>query len=204
MAGTLICFGDSNTWGFDSRSYIGERYPENIRWTGILESETEWKVENHGINGRQIPHTPGELSLICEQMKRWSGEPGPVLMLIKLGGNDLVQNPGWTAEQVAERMEAFLKLLLEQPEVRTGKIHVVLVAPAKVRRGSWITEDRLVQEGARLEECYRVLAEKLGVSFISTGDWDVDVLYDGVHYSEDGHRRFAEHMKEALAGLVNS
>ena len=101
-------------------------------------------------------------------------------------------------------MEAFLRLLLEQPEVRTRKIRIVLVVPAKVRRGSWITEDRLVQEGARFEECYRVLAEKLEVSFISTGDWDIDVLYDGVHYSETGHRSFADHMKEALAGLVNS
>ena len=204
MEGTLICFGDSNTWGFDSRSYIGERYPKTVRWTGILESETDWKVKNHGINGRQIPHTPGELNLVCQQLKLWVREPAPVLLLIKLGGNDLVQNPGWAAEQAAVRMETFLRLLLEQPEVQHGDVRIVLVAPARVRRGTWITEDRLVREGARFEECYRALAEKLGVSFIPTGDWDIDVLYDGVHYSEAGHRSFAGHMKSLLPGLVNS
>ena len=30
----IICFGDSNTWGYDPRSYIGEQYPRNVRWQG--------------------------------------------------------------------------------------------------------------------------------------------------------------------------
>src|SRR5699024_1386873 len=32
----IICFGDSNTWGYDPRSYIGEQYPRNVRWQGRL------------------------------------------------------------------------------------------------------------------------------------------------------------------------
>ena len=27
----IICFGDSNTWGYDPRSYLGERYPKDVR-----------------------------------------------------------------------------------------------------------------------------------------------------------------------------
>ena len=32
----LACLGDSNTWGYDGRSYWGERFPREVRWTGRL------------------------------------------------------------------------------------------------------------------------------------------------------------------------
>lgn len=57
MSGTLICYGDSNTYGYDPHDTNEGRYPKEVRWTGILDTETDWKVENHGVNGRSIPHT---------------------------------------------------------------------------------------------------------------------------------------------------
>lgn len=33
---TLLCYGDSNTYGFDPRSYFGGRYPAEVRWTHRL------------------------------------------------------------------------------------------------------------------------------------------------------------------------
>ena len=32
----LLCFGDSNTYGYDPRSYLGDRYPSSIRWVDKL------------------------------------------------------------------------------------------------------------------------------------------------------------------------
>ena len=40
MKGTIICYGDSNTYGYDPQSLTGGRYPENICWTGILQEKT--------------------------------------------------------------------------------------------------------------------------------------------------------------------
>ena len=34
----LICFGDSNTYGYDPRSFFGGRYPG--RWTDLLAENT--------------------------------------------------------------------------------------------------------------------------------------------------------------------
>ena len=34
----VICFGDSNTYGYDPRSYFGGRYDADIRWVDILTS----------------------------------------------------------------------------------------------------------------------------------------------------------------------
>ena len=32
----VICFGDSNTYGYDPRGYFGGRYDADCRWVDIL------------------------------------------------------------------------------------------------------------------------------------------------------------------------
>ena len=51
----VICFGDSNTYGYDPRGYLGGRYEADCRWVDILATETGWTVSNLGQNGREIP-----------------------------------------------------------------------------------------------------------------------------------------------------
>ena len=48
MAGTIICYGDSNTFGYDSRMGTEGRFPKEIRWTGILDDRTEYKGKQTG------------------------------------------------------------------------------------------------------------------------------------------------------------
>ena len=43
MPGTLICYGDSNTYGYDPHDTNEGRYPKEVRWTGIMDTETAWK-----------------------------------------------------------------------------------------------------------------------------------------------------------------
>ena len=53
----VLCFGDSNTYGYDPRSYFGGRYAADSRWVDLLARKTGWKVENLGEPGREIPQT---------------------------------------------------------------------------------------------------------------------------------------------------
>ena len=49
----ILCFGDSNTYGY--RPDTGERYPEDIRWTGILKNrlrERGIEIIEEGLVGR--------------------------------------------------------------------------------------------------------------------------------------------------------
>ena len=101
MSGTIICYGDSNTYGYDPRSFAGGRYEKNIRWTGILEDRTDWNIRNHGINGRGIPHTSSQIRFACEQVENWGREEPPVWMMVMLGANGLLQEPGFTAVDAA-------------------------------------------------------------------------------------------------------
>lgn len=50
----VICHGDSNTFGYDPRSWLGGRYDAGSRWVDILAAETGWTVSNWGENGREM------------------------------------------------------------------------------------------------------------------------------------------------------
>lgn len=54
----VVCIGDSNTYGYDPRSYWGDRYPKDSRWVDLLATQTGWEVYNQGENGRTIPAGP--------------------------------------------------------------------------------------------------------------------------------------------------
>lgn len=43
MSKTILCYGDSNTWGYvpgkaDNATQYKERYSREIRWTGLLQT----------------------------------------------------------------------------------------------------------------------------------------------------------------------
>ena len=175
----LLCFGDSNTYGYDPVSPFGDRYPPNIRWTDHLAQETGWEVLNAGQNGREIPHRPIELEHAIQLCRSSSAD----ILVVMLGSNDLLCNPHFTAENIAARMESFLRSL--------PPIQVLLIAPPSMQRGAWVDTDRLVKESARLATVFEVLARCQNCFFEDANKWKVDLTFDGVHFSEAGHRAFS-------------
>ena len=83
----VICYGDSNTYGYDPRSYLGGRYGPDHRWVDILAAKTGWNVSNWGENGREIPHSAFALHLLERQLDALAPFEGICLML---GSNDLL------------------------------------------------------------------------------------------------------------------
>lgn len=57
--------------------------------------------------------------------------------------------------------------------------------------GAWVDNPQIVETSQRLGAQYRALAQKLGIAFADANDWDVELTYDGVHFSERGHRAFS-------------
>ncbi len=187
----IICFGDSNTWGYDPRSYIGEQYPRNVRWQGRFAALPGLDVVNCGVNGRSIPNTPARISAACAEIGRYL--PAETLVVM-LGGNDLLSQPDFCAEDVAERMESFLRVALSE----LAPARTLLVSPPPMRPGAWVGEGRLVTESQRLGACLAETARELGIDFADAAEWDPELCFDGVHLSERGHAAVFEGMRRAL------
>ena len=192
MVTALVCYGDSNTYGYDPRSYLGGRYPRSVRWTGLL-VEMGYDVRNEGLNGRSIPR--GREIRPAVQLLG-----GPFrLLTVQLGVNDLLNDPSLTAGACARRMEDFLSALLADGAATPEQI--LLVAPPPCVPGTWVQDQRLLTQSARLGVAYRETADRLGTAFADAGAWDVERVFDGVHFSSAGHRAYASGMGDALAGL---
>ena len=127
----ILCIGDSNTYGYDPRSYIGDRYPAEVRWTDRLEN---CDVINFGVNGMTIPRAPSGaqrgFSAASPASSRYAGLiklHEPDLVIVMLGTNDLFS--GLSARQIADRMEAFLDSIME-----AGK-PILLISPPVLQYG---------------------------------------------------------------------
>ena len=179
----ILCFGDSNTYGYDPRGFFGDRYGAEDRWVDLLAKQIGWEAINLGANGREIPRNPYTFRLLIEH--------APVdLFLVMLGTNDLLQ--GASAKVTAARMEAFLKHLL--PHCK----EILLICPPPMKRGAWVPTDALVTESILLTEEYKLLAEKLNIPFVDTCEWNIALTFDGVHFTEEGHHTFAENLRKEL------
>ena len=177
----LVCFGDSNTYGYDPRSFFGGRYPAESRWADLLAKSSGWEVVNMGLNGREVPTGAEELAGMLHQDD---------LLVVMLGDNDLLSHPHITSREVTAKMERFLRCL---PPCR-----VLLAAPPPMALGEWARGESVLRESASLSAEYGALARRLGICFADAGQWGVEMTFDGVHFSENGHRAFAKGLLEAV------
>ena len=174
----VICFGDSNTYGFDPRSYLGGRYDTDSRWVDILAEETGWTVRNMGENGREIPTSAPDFPADTD------------LLIVMIGTNDLLQ--GRSPGQAAERLERFLSgIFLERSKL-------LLIAPPPVKRGAWVPNQQLIDDSRTFARLCQTLTEQLGIRFADAGKWNISLAYDGVHFTEQGHRAFTAGLLEVL------
>lgn len=172
----VICFGDSNTYGYYPRDHFGGRYDEDSRWVDILAAKTGWTVLNMGQNGREIPSTAPDFAANID------------LLIIMLGTNDLLQ--GRSPEQVAERLERFLTAVpLEQSKI-------MLIAPPPMALGEWVPSQQLIDDSHTFARLCQAMAERMDICFADAGNWDIPLAYDGVHFTEQGHKIFAARLLE--------
>ena len=177
----ILCFGDSNTYGFDPRSYSGDRYPAEDRWVDILTKQTGWEIINTGANGREIPRNSYALRLLNEH--------APVdILLVMLGTNDLLQLD--TPEAAAERMEGFLS--------SADPRKVVLVAPPAMVWGEWVQDEELIADSRRLAQLYEALSIRLGIRFLNADAWNIPLAFDGVHFTQAAQEVFADALAKEL------
>lgn len=183
----ILCLGDSNTFGYDPRSYFGSRYSAQVRWTGRLKSEG-WEVINWGENGLSIPKQRN-LPELSARIRRCLPLNAVTVML---GSNDLLE--GAAPAEVGTRMEMLLRCVVES----AGGARIILIVPPPMERGTWVSDRTLIDRSAELCAVYRRLADKVGITFANAGAWNVALAYDGVHFLPEGHAAFARGLQRLL------
>ncbi|MFQ9573646.1 MAG: GDSL-type esterase/lipase family protein [Roseburia hominis] len=150
----VICFGDSNTYGYDPRGYLGGRYAADSRWVDILAEETGWTIRNLGAK------RPGD-----SHRRSLTFPADTDLLIIMLGTNDLLQ--GRSPEQAVERLERFLS------GISLDRSKILLIAPPPMTLGAWVPSQQLIDDSRAFVRLCQALAEHLGIRFADAGKWDI-------------------------------
>lgn len=184
----LICYGDSNTYGFDPRGPIPGRYEADYRWCDCLAEITGWDVVNAGENGRIVPEPAWGYTDLKRTLSEHSDADSICIML---GTNDILISSRTDISPVVARMEALLDFLAAAyPQLRP-----ILLTPPP-----FDIPDFPPAEGKRtaLIEEYRRLAAGRNILLIDNSSWDIPLAYDGAHLSPKGHQIFAGLLAEEL------
>ena len=179
---TILCYGDSNTYGYDPRGFFGGRYDKQNRWTDLLEASGKYRIINCGENGRCVPTDQWSIQILEDRIRKEK----PDLLLIMLGTNDLLT--GKTPKKITETMESFLKQLMQKFQ----DLPVLLLSPPHMSVPEFQTAETELADG------FTQLIHRLPIHFADTFRWEIPLACDGVHFSEAGHRKFAEVLEREL------
>jgi lysophospholipase L1-like esterase len=192
---TILCYGDSNTWG--SEPVTGERYGRAERWTGVLRENlgSDYEIIEEGLNGRTTVWDDP-----IEGSKNGKEQLIPILMshkpvdlvAIMLGTNDLKRRFGVGAFDIAAGAGVLVEIVQKSDCGPAGRApSVLLMAPPPVAK---LTEFDEMFEGAmeksrHFGKHYRRVAEESNCAFLDTAEVIASSDRDGIHLEAGAHKK---------------
>jgi len=206
----ILCFGDSNTWGYDP--VTRERFPGDVRWTGVLQAALGqgFRVIEEGLNGRT---TVWEDPVEGDKMGRRHLPPclesqAPLdIVVLMLGTNDTKKRYSAPPTDIAAGVGVLLDIVARSTAGRDGKAPPVLVvAPAPLAK---LTEFAQMFEGGveksrALAPLYAEVATARGCRFFDAGKAISCSDRDGVHFEAAAHRTLGEAVAREVKGILGS
>jgi lysophospholipase L1-like esterase len=210
---TILCYGDSNTWGYVPGS--GARYARHQRWTGVLQRTLggDFIVIEEGLNSRTTvledptkPFKNGKDYLVpCLDSH------APLdLVILMLGTNDLKHRFGMSASDIGANIATLLGLVKQSAcSCSGGARRVLLMAPPPVGKLTPVGSTNFPEifRGAEekskaLGQIYRKIAQEAGAAFLDTCEIIVSSDVDGIHFDVDEHRKLGEVVASRVKQLL--
>jgi len=203
---TIVCFGDSNTWGADPAG--SGRLAPDVRWTGVLGARlgTDYRIIEEGLNGRTTtvddpiyPYLNG-LSYLPACLA--SHAPFD-LITIMLGTNDLKVRFNRTASDIAESAAYLAQIAARSVAGIGGKPpRVLLIAPPAVTTLVKFGEmlEGAIEKSNLFSRYYAAFADWDPVDFFDAGSVIRCSDLDGIHFDAAEHARLGS----ALAAKIRS
>ncbi|MTH97164.1 SGNH/GDSL hydrolase family protein [Roseibium sp. RKSG952] len=192
---SVVCFGDSLTWGFNPVDRT--RYGHDLRWTRMLQTELGegFHVVEEGLNGRttvfEDPMNGDKNGLAHLMTVRKTHMPIDIL-IIMLGTNDLQTRFQFGAEALGRAMSRLLDYAGRDLDVVEGEApKVLLMSPPTLGelKGTpyeelYLGPDRRKESG-KLASVYRRIASEYGAAFFETGSVVTVSKLDALHLDPD-------------------
>lgn len=213
MKKRILCFGDSNTWGAIPQE--SNRYPENIRWTGVLQNELgkNYQIIEEGHNGRTTVFDDvieWRLSGLKYFMPCCSSQSPLDLIILMLGTNDLKTRFGVDARSIAYGLQRYLDVLSITP-MDGNKPKVLIVSPILIDptyKNDLLFYD-IFGENADIRsqgfaKAYSEFAENAGLAFLDASLYGKASSLDGVHMDANSHNKLGKAIAKKVKEILES
>lgn len=210
---TILCYGDSLTWGFDATNMTRHAYED--RWPSVLQAELGdgYRIVAEGLNGRTTAfddHVTGADRNGARILPTMLTTHAPLdLVIIMLGSNDMkpfICGHVIGSKQGMERMVDIVRghdYPVDQPAPA-----IILVAPPPLCKADKpdysAMYDASVEESKKLAGFYRLLAETTGCTFFDAGSVASTGSIDGVHLDAENTRAIGRALAPLVSGLLGS
>lgn len=203
---TVLCYGDSNTYGYDPET--GLRYSPALRWPDALQAllGPEYRVIPEGLNGRTTAFGRKGLAWLngLSTLDPIIRTHYPIDYLIfMLGTNDCCAELGLSAEEITTGMEKLIdRARAHLSEIQESEAEIIIIAPkamdGKVLRGvfSYEMDEKSVRVSQELTALYKELAQRKGCGFTDIEDIIELSETDGEHFLPEGGKKLAGKLKE--------
>ncbi len=192
----ILCYGDSNTWGYISGSNH-QRHSKEERWPGALQAMLgdKYEIIEEGLNSRTL--------ISVDERRDREGRSGaeyllpcldshdPIdLVIIMLGTNELKTEFYRNPKEIGEIFEEyFVKKILSRKSVcRNTYPKLLIIAPPVItKEGPNFIGG--IAKSEKLNEIYQDIAMRNDCYFVGNEEWKTGE--DGIHLSRDSHRIIA-------------
>ena len=208
----ILCFGDSNTWGYSPAN--GARFPSDIRWTGVLQKTlgASYRVIEEGLNGRTTfineegedarPFRSGSdvLPFLLESHRPLD------LVTIMLGTNDLKVEFDLSVEEIAQGAKSLCEMALNSEYLADNPPQILLISPTLI--GSTIMPDeeqffeQAREKSLQFSKHYEKVAADLGVYFLDAAKIVDPSEGEGVHWDADQHIKFGKELANLIRRII--
>jgi lysophospholipase L1-like esterase len=204
----ILCFGDSNTWGYDPATE--DRFDDDTRWTGVLQAAlgADFTVIEEGLNGRTTVwndpiegYKNGHDYLVpCLETHR------PLdLVVLMLGTNDLKRRFSLSAYDISQGVAVLLRAISYSKAGRDGQPpRVLLMAPPPVAKLSHFAEmfEGSESKSLLLGKHYRTVAAEYNVAFLDTATVIRSSDIDGIHFEAEEHAKLGRAVAHEVLALI--
>ena len=172
---TILCYGDSNTYGYNPVN--GLRYPKDVRWTGVLQKllGEQYAVIEEGCNGRTTVFED-----IAEPWKAGLGYLKPCLnthkpidfVIMMLGSNDLKRMFHASAKEIGAD-----------------------IATSEFARSF---DEDAIERSKELPVFYEKIAKKYDCIFFNAAKVIESSKVDSLHLMPEAHKKLAEELYKCI------
>ncbi|MBP3853100.1 MAG: GDSL family lipase [Erysipelotrichaceae bacterium] len=206
----IVCYGDSNTWGFNPLT--GKRY-EKPYPVLLRELFPDDEIISEGLNGRTMVYDdPFDKDRNAKKdIQRLIKTHLPIdVLIIMLGTNDAKRIFSTNPTSLQKGMRALIYQVLDADLYRSGfampkilvvrppRMHPLYYKNAETNMTFGEPGYQMLEQAGEALSAIPTMFKDAGVDYLDTGDICMAQAYDGIHMDAENHANLAQALEKRI------